>query len=270
MSTVGLITIAYNQPEGLTKLIDSAMKTAPSYIKVVPIIFMHSRLPLVVDAIQAIEERYPESIILRHGVNRGVARSWNDGIVICQRSGFDVTMLANDDVWFNEGDIEKLATMSQVVTYDVYCVMTTGFNHSLQQAVAHGMSCCTIQRSAIEVVGFYDENFFPAYNEDTDYALRVKRAGLIPFVIPDGNVQHIGSAAITKSQRLKDQNYNTHMANDRYWTVKWGCDKDHHTWDQAHRHPFNDAAMHPFFIGEEERHSPYPGHNRGDFDLVKF
>ena len=60
----------------------------------------------------------------------------------------------------------------------------------------------------------------------------------------------------------------THDRNNKYWLEKWGCDKDPHS--KGFPFPFNDKRFHPYYIAPEDRHAPYPGHNRKDHKIVRF
>ena len=261
---IGVSTIAYNQVEPLKDLVRTAHQTGH---EVEMRIFVHSRLPKVIEICLWAEKEYG-AILHMFGVNRGVATSWNDALIKMRDSGCDVSILSNDDLWFSDGDIDKIAAAA-VQHRNAYAIFCSGYHVGYDTPIGcHGMSCFAMQPKALEEVGFYDENFFPAYNEDVDYARRVAMAGLKPIIVRDTNVYHIGSAAIKADPNLANQNHATHGMNNIYWKSKWGCPVTEDP-NPGYRHPFNNHRHHPFFIGQEERHEPYPAYNRTDKHIVR-
>jgi GT2 family glycosyltransferase len=259
---IGITAIAYNQWYPLAKMLKTASETTSEEVQF--FIFRHTEIPEVIQVCNMASQKYG-AIHYPHGTNRGVARSWNDGLIAMQNSGCDVMIICNDDIWFSAGDISALAIAARE-NRDRYIIQCAGWHDSYDVPIGdHGMACCVIQPIMVETVGYLDENFFPAYNEDTDYAYRAQSAKLEAIIIPDTMIHHIGSAAIRSDDNLKNQNYLTHGLNDQYWQKKWGCNKGEH----GHYFPFNDPAFHPWFIGKERRHAPYPGYNRQDQDIVK-
>lgn len=264
---VGIATIPYNQPDLLRKLVDTAMEWTDHWIEFH--LFRHSRIKDVVLTCDEIVRSYPDHVLYYpYGFNRGVATSWNDALTMMQMSDCDVMILCNDDIYFTEGDIDKIvaAAMEQRQAYAIFCA---GYNAYHKTNInCHGMSCFAMQPIAIETIGYYDENFFPAYNEDVDYARRAARSGLVPFIVSDTNIWHRGSAAITDSKELGQQNYITHGLNNEYWKNKWGCpvSEDPTT---GYKYPFNNPKFHPYFIGEDQRRAPYPPFNRTDRHVVR-
>lgn len=259
---IGITTIAYNQWKPLRKLLRTATTTSSEEVQF--FIFRHTEIPQVVETCNMASQMYG-AIHYPHGVNRGVARSWNDGLIAMRTSGCDVMVICNDDIYFSPGDLDTLAAVARK-NRNKYIIQCAGWHDSYDAPIGdHGMACCVIQPIMVEVVGYFDENFFPAYNEDTDYAYRAQSAELEAVMVPDTMIHHIGSAAIRTDEQLRNQNYLTHGRNDQYWQRKWNCPKGQH----GFYHPFNDPTLHPWLIRKEDRHAPYPGYNRQDHDIVK-
>lgn len=247
---VGVATIAHSNPAGLDRLLSSVAMTCPDarlYI------FLHSG------------NRENHRVLAKHlydpmqrlvypfGTNRGVARSWNDAILEMQRDDCEAMILANDDIVFGSGAIEAMA--AEAVRPGFYAVTAFGLNQSLGKQVDHGFACFAPTALGLDVLGAFDENYLVAYNEDEDYALRARRAGLRKVIL-SLDIVHEGSASIRLNPMLRQQNHQTHTYNDRYWMAKWGAEKPAARFD----HPFNDPAFHPNFISFEARGDPYPGH----------
>lgn len=260
---IGISTIAYNQPESLLRLIQSA-KSKIGQVQLY--ITLHNKVKDVTDILYTAEMQY-DAKIYPYGFNRGVSRTWNDSLIIMRDDGCDVWILMNDDVWFTDGDVDKIA-QAAVGHREAYAIFCSGYHVGFDTPInCHGMSCFAMQPVALESIGFYDQNFFPAYNEDVDYSRRAGRAGLKPYIVSDTNVHHIGSAAIKTSPQLSNQNYITHGMNNEYWKSKWGCQVTEIP-KVGFWYPFNNNEFHPYFIGEKERYAPYPGYNRKDWHIV--
>lgn len=104
-----------------------------------------------------------ESTLLVMPSNLGVAASWNLAIKTAHRDPF--VMVCSDDMTWPEGAMDRLAGMSGedrlVVsqTWPHWCAFTIGMG-------------------VVAKVGLFDEGYYPAYFEDTDYERRLQRAGV--------------------------------------------------------------------------------------------
>jgi GT2 family glycosyltransferase len=173
--------------------------------------------------------------------------------------GAERAILCNDDIIFGEDDVLRLA---RCATQQSHCFMVTCGGYHLgyaQDAASHGYSCCAINPIAIEIVGYFDENLFPAYLEDCDYSYRAALAGLQEGYCPGTAVRHLGSATISRDPILRIENQLTHGLNFQYYRNKWGGINGQETFTR----PFNSLAYHPYHISQQMRTDPYPGNGRG-------
>jgi GT2 family glycosyltransferase len=257
---LGLVVIAYNQPRWTERLVDSA-RAARSEVAVH--LFLHSSDQATTATCERLAAR-PEVHYLPHGENRGVSRSWNDGILNAYADGADVVIVANDDVLPSAGDLDRVAEKAARCR-DRYIVSCAGSHERLGRFLpSHGYSFFAINPVAIETIGCFDENFFPAYCEDQDYARRAGLAGLSEENCADTNVVHGGSSAIFTSQELALQNRITQGHNIAYYARKWGGDAGSERFET----PFGDPAL-GLRIAPEDRAAPYgPGYDRTDRHLV--
>ena len=109
-----------------------------------------------------------------------------------------------------------------------------------------------------------DENFFPIYCEDQDFARRAALSGLAEENCADTNVHHGGSSAILSNEELRRQNAHTQSLNFGYYARKWGGLAGHETFAT----PFGDPEL-PLRIAPEDRAAPYgPQHDRTDQAVV--
>ncbi len=256
---VNIVTTAYNSIEYLRKLIHTSQLDADKH-DILLSIFLHSREARTIEVIQqAINDQYP-ILFFAFGENRGLARSWNDGLLHGYYNlGADVVIIANDDIYFSPRDVDKIAQKA-VQCRGNYMVSVAGYHDYLEEhRVSHGYSCFAMNPIALEKIGCFDENLFPAYMEDIDNHRRATLAGLVEENCADTNVIHEGSCAIRHDAILSLANMKTQMANQTYFRIKW--DSDSHL--GGYPVPFNNPKF-DLRIDPETRHAPYPGYNRND------
>jgi GT2 family glycosyltransferase len=254
---VALVVAAYNQPEWTRRLVDSATAGPGDDLQIH--LFLHSRDPGTVAACEELASRR-EVRYHPYGENRGLSRTWNEGVLAAYDAGADVVIVVNDDVAFAPGDIDRIATKA-AAHRECYIVSCAGYHHRYQRHLpSHGFACFAINPVALQIIGCFDENFFPAYCEDQDYSRRARLAGLHEENCADTRIEHGGSSAIFSSPQLAATNGVTHGRNMAYYRRKWGGDGDHERFD----HPFANPAF-GLRIPPEQREHPYgPGFDRSD------
>ena len=57
-------------------------------------------------------------------------------------------------------------------------------------------ACLLVRRSVFETVGLFDERFYPAWFEDVDLCLRLRRNGFKTFFVPEAEFRHRGAASL--------------------------------------------------------------------------
>jgi hypothetical protein len=102
-SKIGVVVISYNaDPEPLFNSMLPSKHDVRSYV------FLHdheSGLKAKLEAITAsINSRY-----FPYGKNRGVSRSWNEGLRASFDDGNEATLLINDDLFFYDGGFDEFA-----------------------------------------------------------------------------------------------------------------------------------------------------------------
>lgn len=258
---MGLVTIAYNATETLARLFQSARATRHE-LRIH--LFLHSQFaPTVALCAQAARARdvryYP------YGINRGVSTSWNEGILAAYREGADVVVVANDDVYFSDGDVDQLAEKA-LRCRERYIVTCAGRHLRYPRPIpSHGYAVFAINPVALDTIGCFDENIFPAYCEDQDYAWRARLAGLAEENCADTMVYHGGSGAIFSDRVLLQQKGMTHGRNLEYYRRKWGGDGG----SERFQHPFGNPRFGQY-IAPHRRNTPYgPGYDRADRAVVR-
>lgn len=139
---------------------------------------------------------------MRH--NLGVAASWN--LIIKTTPMAPWWLIVNSDVRFAPGDLARLADAMETCDGLV---------------LGNGFSAFGISRQAVAAVGWFDENFVPAYCEDNDYAYRCRLAGVEVRPI-ETSIYHVGSATLYEDLHLQRQNEYTYPLNVAYYVSKWG------------------------------------------------
>lgn len=143
--------------------------------------------------------------VINMPANLGVAGSWNLGIKSTPFAPY--WLIVNDDVTFPAGSLERFAwqgenigTISIADTPSPWCAFTIG-------------------EDVVRAVGLFDEAFYPAYFEDTDYARRA-REYMGDDVIYNSNivVDHVNSSTI--SGGYVDANQRTYQANHKTFDLK--------------------------------------------------
>jgi len=94
--------------------------------------------------------------------NLGVAGSWNLAVRMAHREPYVV--VCSDDMWWPAGSLQELERVACEET------LTVSATWPHWQAFALGMR-------VVRDVGLFDEGYYPAYFEDTDYERRMFRAG---------------------------------------------------------------------------------------------
>ena len=246
----------FSPPEWVVRLVNSIGST---HAIVEVHLHLHSDSPETRATCLALADA-PEVTLHAHGENRGLSRTWNDGMLAGYAEGVDVVLIVNDDVEFARGDVDRLTEVA-IERRDCYIVSCAGPHGRHQQRMpSHGYSCFAINPIALEVLGCFDENLFPAYCEDQDYSRRARLAGLHEANCPDTEVFHGGSAAIFSDAGVRHRNAQSQARNMDYYCRKWGGDGDHERYER----PFNDSTL-GIRIPPERRHHPYgPKYDRTD------
>jgi GT2 family glycosyltransferase len=148
--------------------------------------------------------------VIRMPVNLGVAGSWNLGIKSTPFVPY--WLIVNDDVTFAPGSLERFAWEGENVG-----------TISLSGAVS-AWCAFVIGQDVVNAVGLFDEIFYPAYFEDTDYARRA-RHDMGEDVIYNTNiaVEHANSSTICGG--FNEHNNRTYHENYRNFEFKLSTER---------------------------------------------
>jgi GT2 family glycosyltransferase len=250
-------TFAHSHAVELEQMLDSC---ASQQYDVTYYIHLHSMQPDVVAMCDWLSQR-PNVRLFPHGVNRGLAKSFNDTLLMAHAEAAQLVINSNDDSLWSAGDLDRLITkaLDNPHAGTVSCLGS----HAGRPIDSMGYCAIAFNWIAFDRVGLFDENFFPAYHEDVDHARRCNLAGLEALTCEETFVQHAGSGTIAKNRTLHDQiMYVFFGLNQAYYTRKWGGKIGSETYTQ----PFNQF---PLFIDPAKRGGAYPGFDRTDQEIVK-
>jgi GT2 family glycosyltransferase len=184
----------------------------------------------------------------RFEINEGCSRAWNFGINDAFERGYTHVLVLNNDVLIHPESIEMLlarfrvepeVAMATMMDITGECV-TPGSIFNKDKLDKIGVletehpcfSGFMINRKCWEIVGEFDEGFYPAYYEDNDYHRRINLSGMIAIVCPLSLFYHYGSRTTLEALPRKIDSSQAH----RYFVEKWGGNPDS---ESLYKQPFN-------------------------------
>ena len=141
--------------------------------------------------------------------NLGVAASWN--LIIKARCLSPFWFICNADIRFASGDLIALVNEINETGLGSPCIFSL-----------FAFGAFAINRQCVKHVGWFDEDFHPAYCEDVDYQIRMNYFGHLFKIIPS-NTMHHGSKS-QGSPRRPDG-----LVNMDYLKSKWSGNVDNAT-----------------------------------------
>jgi GT2 family glycosyltransferase len=255
MSRIGIVVISYNaDPEPLFTSMLPSKHDVRSYV------FLHGQdagLKAKLETITAaINSRY-----FPYGVNRGVSRSWNEGLRASFDDGNEATLLVNDDLFFYDGAFDEFADfvlserrrVPHFGTISCFGLDTgtagpVGAGKFYQRPHWQGAACMAVGERAIESIGYFDQNFWPAYFEDADYFRRLELRGVPTLWDERIRLEHNRSQTVRADFLLKRLHAERTRRNEQYYLRKWGGLRgwggpDAPPGQELFAHPFNDPSL---------------------------
>lgn len=161
-----------------------------------------------------------------------LARCWNTALQALWHVGCDRALVLNNDVEIRPDTVKLLGRHDgefvTCVSVDMPERMGTVGDRDvpelLQSEREHpDFSCFMIGKDVTDRVGWFDESYFPAYCEDSDYHVRMHRAGVravcvdIPFLHHGaGTLKTAGAGEVARIRRGAD-------ANRERFRLAYGC-----------------------------------------------
>lgn len=179
--------------------------------------------------------------LIEPGRNVGVSGAWNLLAETAVDRG-EYLVISNDDIQLAADSLDKLLDSDAPMS-------------------GNGFALFVLKPDVFQAVGAFDENFWPAYYEDNDYARRMQVVGLKPR---DLNLEELGCTHPTSEtlhsfssdgQRLFSYRFGQLM---RYYYIKWGGPVG----EEKYESPFNGAypegwSLRPVTVGGASYPEPW-------------
>lgn len=188
----------------------------------------------VASILRQLSDEYAVLSVHKPAENLGVSGSWN--WAMHNRPKAEYWLHVGNDIQFTPGDLRLID--EGVRRHPEMVVRPANWGHSIFAVRPH---CLT-------TAGDFDQNFVPAYLEDSDHMYRINLLGLPWADIGKAQDEHEecraihgeaptwGSHAIYADRRLLEANRTTHGNNFRYYVRKWGGGPG----EEKFTHPFDD------------------------------
>ena len=180
--------------------------------------------------------------VLRWLQNNGVARGWNTIL----RHGFGLgapyVVVANDDIAFTPNSLHTfhkftmLQLRKQPIFFASMGMLVKGMLVKEKVVASQPFSLFSFTQGLVERVGYYDENFFPAYYEDTDMRVRFNLLAVETYMVPNATFTHQsppGGTGVSLQPSIT-QKLNAVMhrrsCNAVYFARKWKCHVKYDKW----------------------------------------
>ena len=164
--------------------------------------------------------------------NLGVSGSWNKIIDHFQGD----CVIANSDICFSKGVLEcarkQIRDRREIVLQHLYAA-----------------ACFYVTETFTSYLGWYDENFYPAYHEDQEMTLRSRALKVRRCQFPGinkTNIFHAGSQTLKSAPgRLQQYIGAANKLHGRYLKDRWGPIPKDWRLPPEKKTPFDDTALHP-------------------------
>lgn len=150
--------------------------------------------------------------LIENPENKGVAGSWNQIARYAWQQGCGWALICNDDVVMGKGEGDLVS----------FCEAESTRDDGPRFFVCEKAWCSFLLPKPVwDTVGEFDEQFFPAYFEDNDYAERLLRAGK-----PHQFSSLLYPSVFRSSQTIaKDGSLNANYdRNEARFLEKWGAE----------------------------------------------
>lgn len=162
--------------------------------------------------LEPLVKKYNNVYIWPQTYNLGVSRSWNYAF---NQLKSDFIINANDDVEVEPRTIEYMIEAAKRNPEQIF--------FSGDGTSGNAFSLFLLTHSGYELIGEFDEKFYPAYFEDNDYAYRMKLKGYRIIPVTGATYFHVGSSTIKRYDAMEmNRHHEAHRANERYYLSKWG------------------------------------------------
>lgn len=213
---VSIIVVGYQHADGLRRCLTALAQALPPSVATETILVANGATK---DVLRVMDDAAPSATVVRSDVNRGFAGGCNLGAAHARGQ---YLALLNDDAEVESGWLEPLletaerrrrvgAVGGKLVTADGARIVEAGqilWQNGLSLGIGYGLprtapeleyvrevdycsaASLLVRRTIWEAVGGMDEGYFPAYFEDADLCLAIRRIGWRVLYDPRSRVRH--------------------------------------------------------------------------------
>lgn len=213
------------------------------------------------DLVSSIKTQHEVAIYVepQYRVQVPLARAWNQGALRAFNDGCKYALVCNDDIMFAPECIDNMVEemwrlrKEKVVMVtpnnilgevgDPYRILNYYLPEDQKPSVSDhpNFSCFMVGKEYFEKVGYFDENFVPAWYEDNDSHRRAILAGVREITTTAAPMVHIGGV----SSHMWADNPGS-GASQVYYIEKWGGIPESHPLPAQKEHfatPYNDSNL---------------------------
>ena len=167
--------------------------------------------------------------------NLGVAGSCNQALRMTEDWWFH----CNDDVELESTLIEKMkASISTACTSP--SLVDEPLMYLPDYGVGSAFTCFMMHKSITDVIGWWDESFFPIYFEDNDFGYRMNLANVRRKVVEGCKYHHHTSSTFHGLQPDEQTNHHQNFIKlQEYYEKKWGGPPEHERFSR----PFDGGSV---------------------------
>lgn len=251
MKKVAICIPAFSNPANIDFCIESVINSNNTFFDIDIFLYNNSNKSEITEVCRKLSNEYKFIKLFDYRINLGCSRTWNESIELTFRyhTDYETLIIINDDIFFKENSFVKFVKFA---LDNKNIPIIVGPNHS-----NNGFSVFAYNKIAYDLFGYFDENIYPAYFEDTDFANRVVLSG---YKIPvfDMELVHLRNEGINNNP--SDVFYNFHLPKIRYYyNLKWNNPDMTSGFNPQYKYPFNDESY-GYKISLEDRKKPYLKH----------
>ena len=247
---IGIVILGINLWDRYTKPCIDSIKTSHDY----RIVFVDngSTDNTKEEAGKLVSEKFAHK---RNEENWGCQKSWNYAINDSWEKGCDYVLVLNNDILLHPKCIDKLVERFEKKDEDVVLVsamdlrmevpiptmlvvLDEDFKKDVGESENPNYSAFMINKKYWEVIGEFDELFYPAYFEDNCSHYRIKLAGLKAVCLPQAMFYHFGSRTQNEAIGRPISPSQSFDKNKMSYVEKWGGLPEHETY----KTPYNDPT----------------------------
>lgn len=186
-----------------------------------------------------------------------LSKAWNEGIRKAVERDSDYILIINDDIVLSPTTIDNMITFFDfhpeavlVSAFDMRESMTAeevyddGWSGSFTDShfdEKPDFACFMVRPDTVEKIGWFDENFSPAYFEDNDYHRRIVVLGHKAYSTTSALFYHYGSRTQYSDPYIPVVPSTAFEVNRLYFESKWGGSPG----KELYVTPFNDKSLTP-------------------------